>query len=111
MRDAKNQGPRPGPPARPSAEDLREQQAIAAAMLIGEQMRRDDRKQVYWYAKRIGFFLAGFAFFILLMVFTMWRIRQEFNPTGWMLATSAVGAGGLAMAYWAYAEDRRHRDL
>ncbi len=112
MGDARNPGPqpRPTPPARPSAEELREQQAIAAALLIGEQMRRDDRKHVYWYVKRIGFFLAGFAFFILLMLFAMWRVRQEFNPTVWMLVMAAVGAGGIAAVYWAFTEERRHPD-
>lgn len=112
MGDAKNQGSpaRPASPARPSADELREQQAIAAAMLIGEQMRREDRKHIYWYVKRVGFLLAGFSVFVLLMLFAMWRVRPEFNPTAWMLVTAAMGAGGVAAAYWAYAEDRRHRD-
>lgn len=111
-KDAKDPGPpvRPASPARPGADELREQQAIAAAMLIGEQMRLDDRKQIYWYVKRFGFLLAGFAFFVLLMLFAWWRVRPEFNPTLWMLVTAAIGAGGIAAAYWAYAEDRRHRD-
>lgn len=112
MGDPKNQQtpPRPAPAARPSAEQLREQQAIAAAMLIGEQMRRADRSHVFWYAKRIGFLAAGFAVFMLLMLFAMWRVRPEFNPMGWMLAMAAVAAGGIAAVYWAYTEDKRHRD-
>lgn len=113
MSDTKTPGPptRPAPAARPSAEELREQQAIAAAMLVGEQMRREDRKHVYFYVKRIGLFLFVFALFVLLILFAMWRVRPEFNPTAWMLVTAALGAGGIAAVYWAYAEDRRHRDL
>lgn len=111
MGDTQKQPRPPRPPAvRPSADQLREEQAIAAAMLIGEQMHHADRTHVFWYAKRVGFLVAGFAVFMLLMLFAMWRVRPEFNPTGWMLAMAALAAGGIAAVYWAYAENKRHRD-
>jgi hypothetical protein len=112
MGDTAGKGPQsaPKPVARPTTDDLREQRAIAAAMLIGEELRREDRRQVYWYVKRFGVFIAGCSFFMLLVLFALWRVRPEFNPTFWMLTISAVGAAGVAMTYWAFAEDRRHRE-
>jgi hypothetical protein len=96
------------PAARPAmADELREQQAIAAALMIGEQSRHEDRKQIYWITLRIGMLTAVISIFGLLILFAYSRIRQEFNPTLWMLFIGAVGAAGAAAAYWAYAEGRR----
>lgn len=102
---------RPSPPQqqmrRPSADEIREQQAIAAAMMIGEQSRREDRRQIYWVALRIGVFVAIMALLGLLILFAYSRIREDYNPTFWMLAIGALGAAGVTVAYWAHTEGRR----
>ncbi len=92
---------------RPSADELREQQAIAAALLIGEQLRQEDRKQVRWLAKRLGAFVAVMSLFGLLILFAYSRMREEYSPTVWMLILGAVGAAGIVATYWAYTGDRR----
>jgi len=97
----------PSPTARASAESMREQQAIAAAILIGEQVRREDRKHLYWLLKRLGLLVAALSFFGLLILFAYSRMRQDFSPTLWMLLIGAIGGGGVVAAYWAYTEDRR----
>ena len=95
------------PASRPTADELREQQAIAAAMLVGEQLRREDRKQVYWLAFRLGTFAALMSVLGLLILFAYSRMREDFSPTFWMLVIGAAGAAGVVTAFWAYAEDRR----
>ncbi len=105
-----NVGGAPGPtrdPRQLAPDELREQQAIAAAMLIGEQLRREDRKQVHWLAKRLGIFAAAMSMFGLLILFAYSRMREDFQPAIWMLMIGAAGAAGIVAAYWAYVEDRR----
>ena len=98
---------KPPAAARATADELREQQAIAAAMLIGEQSRREERKQHIWLAKRLGFFIAAMSIFGLLILFAYSRIREDFRPTLGMLAIGGVGAVGIVAMYWAYTEQRR----
>jgi len=98
---------KPAPTPRPTADDLREQQAIASAILLGEQLRREDRKQLYWLVLRLGIFSAAMSGFGLLILFAYSRMREDFSPTFWMLVIGALGGVGVVAAYWAYAEDRR----
>ena len=105
---------KPGPPrepkaapARPTSGELREQQAIAAAMMIGEQMRREDRKQIHWLTKRLGFFTTAMSVFGLLILFAYSRMREDYHPTVSMLIIGAIGAVGAVAVYWAYTEERR----
>jgi hypothetical protein len=100
-------GARPTPASRASADELREQQAIAAALLVGEEMRREERKQLHQLARRLGVFCTVMAVIGLLILFAYARIRQDFSPTFWMLLIGALGAAAATAAYWGYAEGRR----
>lgn len=100
----------PNDAAKPaSAEDaIREQQAIAAAMMIGEELRRSDRTQMYVLARRVGFFTASMAVFGLVVLFGYARLAgDEFNPYPYMIVLGLIVAGSAVAAYWGYAESRR----
>lgn len=101
--------PAPAPGESPGAGDaLREQQAIAAAMLVGERMRREERKQLYWYAKRVGIFTIALAAMGLVMLFGYAQLSKgEFNPTLLMIVLGAVAGVGAVVTYWAHTEERR----
>ena len=106
---AQNSGQR-GDAAKPaSAEDaIREQQAIAAAMMIGEELRRSDRTQMYVLARRVGFFMASMAVFGLVVLFGYARLAgDEFNPYPYMILLGLIVAGSVVAAYWGFAESRR----
>ena len=90
---------------------LREQQAIAAAIMIGEEMRRSDRTETYVLARRIGIFVVAMAVCGLVILFGFARLAgDEFNPFPYMLLLGLVAAGGGAAAYWGYVEARRHKE-
>lgn len=77
-------------------------------MMLGEQMRREDRHHLYWYAKRIGMFVLALAFVGLVMLFGYVQLRQgDFNATLPMLLIGAAGAVGAVVWYWAHTEERR----
>jgi H+/Cl- antiporter ClcA len=97
-------------PAASGADALREQQAIAAAIMIGEEMRRSDRTHIYTLALRLGIFFVVMSFVGLVILFGLARISgDDFNPYPYMIVLGIVaGASGVA-AYWGYAEARRHR--
>jgi hypothetical protein len=87
---------------------IREQQAIAAAMMIGEELRRGDRSQTHALAKRIGFFMASMAVFGLVVLFGYARLAgDEFNPYPYMIMLGLLAAASVVAAYWGYAESRR----
>ncbi len=69
---------------------MREQEAIAAAMMLSEQMRREDRGTTYFYVKRIGLSVSALSLagMIMLLAYTQ-LTRGEFNPTpGMVILTS-----------------------
>ena len=99
----------------PGADDaslsFQEQQAIAAAMMIGEQMRRDNRSQAYFYAQRIALFISVLAFMAMIMLYTYARLKGgEFNPIFGLVFLGLVMAGGASVSYWAHAESRRAKE-
>lgn len=108
------------PPQSPANEDaessriadaMREEQAIAQAMLMGEQARREGRSDLYFYAKRIGLFTVALGFAGLLMLFAYARISGgDFNPIPGMFGLGILTAGGAVAAYWAVTEAARSRD-
>ena len=90
---------------------LQEEQAIAAAMMLGDRIRREDRVQVYFYAQRIGMFGAVLAFMGMIMLFGYTRLTQgEFNPTPGMLLLGFFMAGGASVSYWAHAQARHSKE-
>jgi drug/metabolite transporter (DMT)-like permease len=106
--------PQPAPPAEPDAaeaerrQNLTEAEAIAAAMLIGERMRREQNAGVYFYTRRIGAFGAALSFAGLLLLLTYSRLDRDFSPFIWMvLLTIGMFAGGLAW-YWAFSRANRN---
>lgn len=100
----------PGPTGNGS-DALREQQAIAAAMMIGEEMRRSDRTQTYILTRRMGIFFAAMAVIGLVLLFGFARLAgDDFNPFPYMILLGLVAAGSAVAAYWGHAESRRHED-
>ncbi|MCH8204016.1 MAG: hypothetical protein IID09_02575 [Candidatus Hydrogenedentes bacterium] len=90
---------------------FQEQQAIAAAMMIGEQMRRDDRSQAYFYTQRIALFISVLAFMAMIMLYTYARLSGgDFNPILGVVFLGLVMAGGASVSYWAHAESRRAKE-
>ena len=93
------------------AQTMREQEAIAAARLVGEQMRREDRSTAYFYAKRIGLFVSALSLAGMAMLFAYTQLaRGDFSPTVGMLALAFLAAGGASLAYWAHTESKRSGD-
>ncbi len=100
-------GAKPGVP-KPPADALREQQAIASALLIGEEMRRSDRAQTYTLTFRLAVFVGVMMLVGLMVLFGYARIAGEsFNPYPYMIVLGVAAAGSAAVAYWGYAESRR----
>lgn len=104
----------PEPSAAPDAaskdepKNMAEAEAIAAAIMIGEKMRREQKSGAYFYARRLGLFGAGLCFAGLMILFTYTRLKRDFSPTiPMILLTLGLFAGG-AVWYWAYS--RTHRD-
>ncbi len=90
---------------------FQEQQAIAAAMMIGEQMRRDGRAQAYFYTQRIALFVSVLAFMAMIMLYAYSRLREgEFDPILGLFCLALVMAGAASVSYWAHAESRRAKE-
>lgn len=90
---------------------LQEQQAIAAAMMVGEQMRRDNRAQVYFYIQRIALFVSVIAFMGMIIVYAYSRLRGgDFDPVLGLFLLGIVMAGGASVSYWAHVESRRAKE-
>ncbi len=101
------------PGASDASRNFQEEQAIAAAMMIGEEMRRDDRAQTYFYTQRIALFVSVLAFMSMIMLYAYWRLKGgEFN-LNLKLGLFFLGllmAGGASISYWAHAESRRAKE-
>lgn len=113
--DRSNQDETSGDSISPDSErasgSFQEQQAIAAAMMIGEQMRRDNRVQVYFYTQRIALFVSALAFIAMIMLYAYSRLRGgDFNPILGLISFGLVMAGGASVSYWAHAESRRAKE-
>jgi hypothetical protein len=98
--------------AKPSTGDgLKEQQAIAAAMMIGEEMRRSDRAQTYLLTYRLAIFVGVLSLIGLVILFGYARIaRESFNPFPYMIGLGLIAAGSAVAAYWGYSESRRAKE-
>jgi len=93
------------------ASTFQEQQAIAAAMMLGEQMRRDNRSQKYFYIQRISLFASVLSFGAMIMLFAYSRLKQgEFNPLVGLIFFAFIMAGAASVSYWAYTEMRRAKE-
>lgn len=113
--DRSKQGEMSGDSVSPDFErapgSLEEQQAIAAAMMIGEQLRRDNRVQIYYYTQRIALFVSVIAFMAMIMLYAYSRLRGgDFNPILGLIFFGLVMAGGASVSYWAHAESRRAKE-
>jgi hypothetical protein len=110
--------PAPAPPTeRPPAaaqltpDALREQQAIAAAMMIGENMRRGDHAQTYKLTRRLAVFVGAMAVFGLVILFALTRFAGDsFNPYPYMIGLGLVASASAAAVYWGYAASKRRGD-
>lgn len=110
------QGPRaePGPASgsqRDPSEDeaarqFREQQAIASAMMIGEEMRRESQAQLRFYAQRLGVFVFLLAVLGIIVLYAYARLKGDFNPLLGMLILGFTAAVGATVSYWAHVESR-----
>ena len=99
------------PGAGDASRNFQEQQAIAAAMMIGEQMRREGRARTYFYTQRIALFISVLAFMAMVMLYAYSRLRGgEFNPMLGLIFFGLIVAGGASVSYWAHAESRRAKE-
>jgi len=90
---------------------LREQQAIAAAQLVGEEMRREDRKRAMKLARRFVPLVAVFAVVLLLILFAYYRMAaDDFNPLPWVLGIAVFAAAAAVLGYLGYVESNREDD-
>lgn len=90
---------------------MREEQAIAQAIMMGEQARLEGRSDLYFYAKRIGLFSVALGIAGLFMLFAYARLSGgDFNPIPTMFGLGILTAGGAVAAYWASTESSRSRD-
>lgn len=87
---------------------LTEQEAIAAAKVIGERMRQEDRGPIYWYAKRIGIaaVVLGIAGLVMLLGYTK-LTRAEGTPIFGMLLLAGFSGAGAVLSYWGHVESKR----
>lgn len=93
------------------ASRFQEQQAIAAAMILGEQMRRDNRSQKFFYVQRIALFVSGLSFMAMVMLYAYSQLRRgEFNPLIGLIFFAFVMAGAASVSYWAYTEMRHAKE-
>lgn len=79
----------------------REQEAVAAAMAIGEQMRTQDDGPIIFYAKRIGMFIAILSTVALFMTSLLARVDVEFKAIPWFMVEALCMATGLGISIWA----------
>ena len=112
MSDELNQQPNAQPPqSEPSPAEAdagtekrnaaSEAEAIAAAMMIGERMRREDKASYYHYGKRLGLGFAGVCALGLVFLFLYTLVRKDFSPmVGATLLTLGM-LGGMGFWYWA----------
>lgn len=91
---------------------MTEEDAIAKAIQIGEEMRRDSNTDIAWYAKRIGLGLFGLGFMLLLILiaYTIMNKSGE-RPVVALLFTGAIIAGGAITAYWGYTHSKGPSDV
>lgn len=87
--------------------DPSEDAAIAAALLIGQEMQSDDRAYYQWLAKRVGLLVAGLGLLGFVMLFGLGMINPgERNLIPWMLVMAVILVAGSALAYWGFTGDR-----
>ena len=87
---------------------LAEQEAIAKALLIGEQMRREDNSDIAWYARRIGIAISVVGFVLLLMLFAFTTMSKDAGiPIMGLLTTAAIIGAGAVTAYWGYSNSKK----
>jgi len=109
---AEEQGPDgSGMQAAGEGQSVAEQQAIAAALMLGDQMRRENRSQVYFYVQRIGLFVAVLGMMGMVMLFGYTQLSKgEFNPMIGMILLGLVMAGGASTSYWGYVQSRHAKE-
>jgi hypothetical protein len=95
-------------PQRVPSDTLREQQAIAAAMFFGDEMRRDGRAQTNTITLRLAGVVGIMSLIGLVILFGFARIAGDsFNPFPYMIVLGIVAAGSAVAAYWGFTESRR----
>lgn len=86
---------------------LTEQEAIAEALRIGEEMRRESDHHTAWYARRIGIAISvlGIALISMLFAYTVLD-KSDSVPLLGMVATAAVIAVGVIVTWWGYTREK-----
>lgn len=80
-------------------------------MMLGAQMRRDNRSQKYFYIQRSSLFVSFLSFMAMIMIFGYSRLsRGEFNPLIGLIFFAFIMAGAVSTAYWASTEMRRAKE-
>ena len=79
--------------------------------MVGEEMRRDNRVQVYFYTQRIALFVSALAFMAMFMLYTYSRLKGgDFNPILGLIFFGIIMASGASVSYWAHTESRRAKE-
>lgn len=86
---------------------LTEEEAIAEALRIGEEMRRESDSHAAWYARRVGIAISilGVALMSMLFAYTVLD-KTDSVPIVGMLVTAAIVAGGAILAWWGFTREK-----
>ena len=89
---------------------LSEEEAIAAAMRIGEEMRRESDHHAAWYARRVGIAISILGVALMSMLFAYTVLSKDASaPIFGMLITAAIIAGGVFVTWWGYTREKSDR--
>ncbi len=95
-------------PACLGARRLSEQEAVAAALAIGAQVRRGHDEETYRYARRFGLFAAAMGLLSFIIVYSYARLRgAAFSPLPWYFLSGTLAVAGIATFAWANKPARR----
>ena len=93
--------------ARPMVSPTKEQQAVAAALAIGEQLDRARYDEVYYYAKRVGLGVGLLSLGGMALVVGYMLLNQEgFSPIPWFVGLAIVAIAGFGASLWAFQRTR-----
>lgn len=95
-------------PAKPATIiDAKEQQAVAQALAIGQQMSRSNYQEVYYYGKRIGFFVGLLSIGGIALVAGYKMLNPEtFQPVPWFLGLTLTAVAGFGTTLWVIQKSR-----
>lgn len=86
---------------------LTEEEAIAEALRIGEEMHRESDQHTAWYARRVGIAICvlGIALLSMLFAYTVLDKSGDIPIIGLLFTAALTGAGGF-VAWWGFTREK-----